>query len=57
MAISERLKWEGNIEFADKEGYILILKGKLLGETLTLIEIYAPQTDKSEFLKNFNIAH
>lgn len=41
IGISKRLNWNGTIEFDDKNGQILLLKGQLEGMTWTIVGIYA----------------
>lgn len=49
IAVSNKLNWVGNLEYADEGSQIV--KGKIVNKMVTLVGVYAPQTRKNEFFR------
>lgn len=52
IVVSNKVNWVGNLEFADEEGQIKIVKGKIVDKMITLVGVYARQTGKWKFFQD-----
>ena len=51
ILISNKIDFQPNIIIKDKEGHFILIKGKILHEELSILNIYAPNTRAAHSLK------
>jgi exonuclease III len=52
ILISNKINFQPKVTKKDKEGHFILIKGKILQEELTILNIYAPNTRATTFIRD-----
>jgi exonuclease III len=52
ILISNKINFQPKVIKKDKEGYFILIKGKILQEEISILNIYAPSTRAATFIKD-----
>ena len=56
MLVSDKIDFEINTVKGDKEGHYIMIKGSIQKEDITIINIYAPNIEASQYIRQMLIS-